>query len=112
MKNDSTKLELSFTVKEISYLAHTSCESYVLEQPGRFCTFPTFHPVDIFNEEKFGSGWLHWLVGDSYLSALIMQQFCLARGYRASILTDGENEEKHEWVVWTDDPLDMEKEND
>ena len=102
MKNDSTKLELSFTTKQISYLAHTSCRSFVLDQPGRFQ--PHDSPE---NQRLMGSGFLHWLENDSYLSALIMQQACIARGYRASILTDEDNEDKSEWVVWTDDPLDM-----
>ena len=98
------KVELTLTPKQISYLAHTSCASFVEDQPGRF----EIHDVSE-NEHLMGSGWLHWLENASYLAALIMQQFCLARGYRASILTDGE---KNEWLVWTDDPLDMEKEND
>ena len=54
-----------------------------------------------------GSGWLHWLEGDSYLSAIAMQQACVARGFHASILIDDADDEKNEWVVWTDDPLDM-----
>ena len=99
---DSTKLELSFTTKQISYLAHTSCKSFVQEQVGRFEFYSSPEQIKLMD-----SGWLHWIDNNSYLSALIMQQFCIARGYRASILTDGENEEKHEWVLWTDDPLDM-----
>ena len=105
----TTTLELSFTPKQIAYLAHTSCGSFVLDQPGRFFTFhsygPTFRALDVFNEEEMGSGWLHWMDNDLYLSALIMQRFCIARGYQAAILTDGDNEDKHEWVVWTTDPL-------
>jgi len=108
MKNDSTKLELSFTTNQISYLAHTSCRSLVEEQPGRFQIHDSPE-----NEKLMGSGFLHWLENDLYLSALIMQQACIARGYRASILTDEHNEnrvfDRAEWVVWTDDPLDMEE---
>ena len=33
---DATKLELALTPKQISYLAHTSCASFVEDQPGRF----------------------------------------------------------------------------
>jgi hypothetical protein len=98
MKNDSTKLELSFTVKQISYLAHTSCRSFVEDQPGRFRIHDSPE-----NESLMGSGFLHWLENDSYLAALVMQQACIARGYRASILNDGESED--EWVLWADDPL-------
>jgi len=101
MKNDSTKLELSFTPKQISYLAHTSCGSFVADQPGRFACHGSTE-----NESLMGSGFLHWLENDLYLSALIMQQFCIARGFHASILID-DNDNDNEWVVWTDDPLDM-----
>ena len=106
MKNDSTKLELSFTTKQISYLAHTSCKSFVADQPGRFACHGSTE-----NESLMGSGFLHWLDNDLYLSALIMQQFCTARGYRASILID-DNDNDNGWVVWTDDPLDMEEANE
>ena len=100
MKNDSTKLELSFTPKQISYLAHTSCRSFVANPPGRFACHGSTE-----NESLMGSGFLHWLENDSYLSAIVMQQACIARGFHASILVDDNNEEKNEWVVWTDDPL-------
>ena len=109
MKNDSTKLELSFTTKQISYLAHTSCKSFVQEQVGRFEFYSSPEQIKLMD-----SGWLHWIDNNSYLSALIMQQFCIARGYRALIIGDLGNEEidpsvQAEWVVWTDDPLDMEE---
>ena len=104
---DSTKLELSFTTKQISYLSHTSCASFVEDQPGRFGIHDSPE-----NESLMGSGWLHWMENDLYLSALIMQQFCIARGYQASILIDDHNEDVAPWVVWTNDPLDMEKRND
>jgi hypothetical protein len=97
---DSTKLELSFTVKQISYLTDTRYRSFVEEQPGRFRSHEA-SPDD--NVERMGSGWLYWMDKDSYLHALIVQQFCLTRGYHASILAD---ERDSEWVVWTDDPLD------
>ena len=102
MKNDSTRLELSFTGKQISYLAHTSCRSLVEEQPERFGIHDSPE-----NESLMGSGFLHWLENDSYLSALVMQQACVARGFHASILVDERDEDKNEWVVWTNDPLDM-----
>ena len=101
----ATKLELSFTAKQLSYLAHTSCQSFVRDQPGRFLPFDS--PPD--NEKLMEFGWLHWMENDLYLSALVMQQACVARGYQASILIDDYNEDKNEWVVWTTDPLDMEK---
>jgi len=103
MKNDSTKLELSFTPKQISYLAHTSCKSFVADQPGRFACHGSTE-----NESLMGSGFLHWLDNDLFLSALIMQNACIARGFHASILID-DNDNNNEWVVWTDDPLDMEE---
>ena len=112
MKNDSTKLELSFTTKQISYLAHTSCKSFVGDQLGRFQPHDSSPEGDNFalwNKERMGASWLHWLENDLYLSALIMQQFCIARGYLASVLIDNDNEDKNELVVWTDDPLDMEE---
>tara|TARA_R110002020_G_scaffold115721_2_gene265870 strand:- start:362 stop:679 length:318 start_codon:yes stop_codon:yes gene_type:complete len=96
----STKVELSFTTNQISYLAHTSCRSFVEDQPGRF----GIH-VSPENESLMGSGFLHWLEDDSYLSAIVMQQACIARGFHASILVDERDEDRHEWVVWTDDPL-------
>ena len=98
----ASKLELAFTTKQISYLAHTSCASFVEEQPGRF----EIHDVSE-NEHLMGSGFLHWLENDSYLSAIAMQQACVARGFHASILIDDADDEKNEWVVWTDDHLDM-----
>ena len=108
----ATKLELTFTPKQISYLAHTSCKSFVGDQPGRFVSYPG--PPE--NTDLLDSGWLHWMEDNTYLSALIMQQACIARGYQASILTDEHNEnrvfDRAEWVVWTNDPLDMEKRND
>ena len=97
---DSTKLELSFTTKQISYLSHTSCASFVEDQPGRFGIHDSPE-----NESLMGSGFLHWLENDSYLAALVMQQACIARGFHASILVDDNDEDKNEWVVWTDDPL-------
>jgi len=103
MKNDSTKLEISFTPKQISYLAHTSCKSFVADQPGRFACHGSTE-----NESLMGSGFLHWLDNDLFLSALIMQNACIARGFHASILID-DNDNNNEWVVWTDDPLDMEE---
>ena len=103
----ASKLELAFTPKQISYLAHTSCASFVEDQPGRF----EIHDVSE-NEHLMGSGFLHWLENDSYLSAIVMQQACVARGFHASILIDDADDEKNEWVVWTDDPLDMERAND
>ena len=104
---DASKLELAFTTKQISYLAHTSCASFVEDQPGRF----EIHDVSE-NEHLMGSGFLPWLENDSYLSAIVMQQACVARGFHASILIDDADDEKNEWVVWTDDPLDMEEAND
>ena len=101
IKLPAVKLELTFTTKQIAYLAHTSCKSFIHDQYERF----EFDDSDD-NVNHMVLGWLHWLENDSYLSALIMQQFCIARGYRASILTD---EHRGEWVVWTDDPLDMEE---
>ena len=100
---DATKLELVLTPKQISYLAHTSCASFVEDQPGRFACHGSTE-----NKSLMGSGWLHWLENDSYLSAIAMQQACVARGFHASILIDDADDEKNEWVVWTDDPLDME----
>ena len=100
-----TKLELSFTAKQISYLAHTSCASFVEDQPGRFRTDAGSSAK---NEHLMGSGWLHWPEKDLYLYALIMQQYFIARGFHASLLVD---ENEAEWVVWTDDPLDMEEAN-
>jgi hypothetical protein len=101
LKKDSTKLELSFTPKQIAYLGSTTCASFVEEQPGRFQPHES-SPEE--NEERMGGGWLHWMDQDSYLNALIMRQLCITRGYHASILVD---ERESEWVVWTDDPLDM-----
>jgi hypothetical protein len=98
----ATKLELSFTTKQIDYLAHTSCRSFIGDQPGRFQ--PHDSPPE--NEKLMSLGWLHWMENDLYLSALIMQQFCIARGYQASILIDEHNEDVAPWVVWTNDPLD------
>ena len=100
---EATKLELSFTTNQISYLAHTSCRSFVADQPGRFACHGSTE-----NESLMGSGFLHWLDNDLYLSALIMQNACMARGFHASILID-DNDNDNEWVVWTDDPLDMEE---
>jgi len=100
---DVTKLELSFTVKQISYLAHTSCRSFVRDQPGRFEFYGSPENIDLMH-----SGWLHWMENNAYLSALIMQQACIARGFHASILADvSVRHEGAEWVVWTNDPLDM-----
>jgi hypothetical protein len=101
----STKLELSFTTKQIAYLAYTSCRSFFEEQEGRF----GIHDSSPENEKlmKNGSGWLHWLEND-FLSTLIMQKFCVARGYHASILVDERESTYADWVVWTDDPLDGE----
>ena len=101
---EATKLEISFTPKQISYLAHTSCKSFIHDQYERFEFDDSDENVNYMGFPVLG--WLHWLENDSYLSALIMQQFCIARGCRASILTD---EHRGEWVVWTDDPLDMEE---
>ena len=100
---EATKLEISFTPKQISYLAHTSCRSFVADQPGRFACHGATE-----NDSLMGSGFLHWLENDLYLSALIMQNACVARGFHASILID-DNDNNNEWVVWTDDPLDMEE---
>ena len=47
----ASKLELAFTTKQISYLAHTSCASFVEDQPGRF----EIHDVSE-NEYLMGSG--------------------------------------------------------
>jgi len=103
---DSTKVELTFTTKQISYLAHTSCKSFVGDQPGRFVSYPG--PPE--NTDLLDSGWLHWMEDNTYLSALIMQQACMARGFHASTLVDvNPDEDGAEWVVWTDDPLEMEK---
>ena len=100
IKLPAVKLELTFTTKQIAYLAHTSCKSFIHDQYERF----EFDDSDD-NVYHMVLGWLHWLENDSYLAALIMQQFCIGQGYRASILVD---EHRSEWVVWTDDPLDME----
>jgi len=103
---DVTKLELWVTPRHIAYMAHTSCRSFVKEQPGRFRTDAGSSAK---NEHLMGSGWLHWPEKDLYLYALIMQQYFIARGYQSSVLID---EHVEEWVVWTNDPLDMEEKND
>ena len=103
---DVTKLELWVTPKHIAYMAHTSCRSFVEEQPGRF---RPDEDSSVENEQLMGSGWLHWPDQDLYLYALIMQQYFIARGYQSSVLID---EHVEEWVVWTNDPLDMEEKND
>jgi hypothetical protein len=101
------EIKLEFYERDITFLYHSRCPSFVLEQPDRFILFDSggqasCHPFIKMNSEKNASSLLFC---KSFLEAKILMAFYESSEKYSPIMLFDEYDSSDIWVIWINIPF-------